>query len=60
MQTVGRGLRKASDKDSVEIYDLCSDLKYGKKHLTERRKIYNEAEYPFTIKTIKYTKGTQT
>lgn len=54
MQSVGRGLRKAHDKDSVSIYDICSDLKYGKKHLNERSKIYKEAEYPFSKEIIKY------
>lgn len=45
IQTIGRGLRKASDKDYVRVYDICSNAKYGRKHLSERIKYYNEAGY---------------
>ena len=45
IQTIGRGLRKAPDKDFVHVTDLCSDLKYSKKHLRERIKFYKEARY---------------
>ena len=54
IQTIGRGLRKAPDKDSVGFTDICSDLKYSRKHLTERKKIYREAQYPHKVKKIKY------
>jgi superfamily II DNA or RNA helicase len=54
IQTIGRGLRKAPDKDFVEFSDICSDLKYSRKHLTERKKFYREAQYPHKIKKIKY------
>lgn len=47
IQTIGRGLRKAEDKDHIEVYDICADLKYGKTHLLERMKYYTEAKYPF-------------
>lgn len=46
IQSIGRGLRRAPDKDHVDVVDLCSDLKYGKKHCTERIKYYNDANYP--------------
>lgn len=58
MQSIGRGLRVAPDKDHVDIYDMCSDLKYSRKHLSDRVKYYNEAEYPHNKKVIKY-KGQQ-
>jgi superfamily II DNA or RNA helicase len=45
IQTIGRGLRKAHDKDSVHVTDICSDLKYSKRHSTERVKFYKEAQY---------------
>lgn len=45
IQSIGRGLRKAEDKDSVHFSDICSDLKYSKKHLRERIKYYSEAKY---------------
>ncbi len=54
IQTIGRGLRKAKDKDTVEVTDMCSDLKYSKKHLAERTKFYREAEYPHKKKKVKY------
>jgi superfamily II DNA or RNA helicase len=54
IQAIGRGLRKAHDKDFVNIYDICSDLKYSKRHLTKRVKYYKEAKYPFNKRTIDY------
>lgn len=54
IQTIGRGLRKAKDKDSVLVTDICSDLKYGKRHLAERVKYYKEAQYPYKKKKVKY------
>jgi superfamily II DNA or RNA helicase len=54
IQSIGRGLRMAKDKDRVEIYDVCSDCKYSKRHLTERKKFYKEAEYPFNINKVVY------
>ena len=50
IQSIGRGLRKAHDKDSVHYTDICCDLKYSKRHLTERKKYYREANYPFKVK----------
>jgi superfamily II DNA or RNA helicase len=55
IQTIGRGLRKAPDKDHVDVTDICTDLKYGKKHLRERIKFYNEAKYPHKKRKIDYT-----
>jgi superfamily II DNA or RNA helicase len=54
IQSIGRGIRKAEDKDFVQIWDLTAATKYAKKHLTERKKFYKEAKYPFTIEKIKY------
>lgn len=54
IQTIGRGLRKADDKDSVDVTDICSDLKYARKHLNERKKFYAEAQYPHKVKKIDY------
>lgn len=51
IQAIGRGLRKAHDKDSVVAYDICADSKYSKRHLAERVKFYKEAGYPYK-KTI--------
>jgi superfamily II DNA or RNA helicase len=52
IQSIGRGIRKAEDKDHVEIWDITSACKYSKRHLTERKKFYKEAKYPFTITKV--------
>jgi len=54
IQSIGRGIRKAEDKDFVQIWDLTASSKYAKKHLTERKRFYKEAKYPFTIDKVKY------
>lgn len=54
IQSIGRGLRKGFDKDHVDIWDITSTAKFSKRHLTERKKFYKEAEYPFTLKKINY------
>jgi superfamily II DNA or RNA helicase len=56
IQSIGRGIRKAEDKDFVQIWDLTSTCKYAKRHLTERKKFYKEARYPFTIEKIDWHK----
>ena len=53
IQSIGRGIRKAEDKDFVMIWDITSQCKYSKRHLTERKKFYAEAKYPFTITKVK-------
>jgi superfamily II DNA or RNA helicase len=52
IQSIGRGIRKAEDKDSVEIWDITSACKYSKRHLTERKKYYKDAKYPFSITKV--------
>ena len=52
IQSIGRGVRKAKDKDFVQIWDLTSTCKFEKRHLTQRKKFYKEAEYPFTIEKV--------
>ena len=54
IQSIGRGIRKAKDKDFVNVYDITSTLKYSKKHLTERKKFYKEAQYPYKITKVEY------
>jgi len=54
IQSIGRGLRVADDKDFVNVYDVSSTCKYSKRHLAKRKKHYKEAEYPFKIKKIEY------
>ena len=52
IQSIGRGIRKAEDKDFVQIWDITSTCKYAKRHLTERKKFYKEALYPFAITKV--------
>ena len=52
IQSIGRGIRKAEDKDFVQIWDITSTCKYAKRHLTERKKYYKEAKYPFTVTKV--------
>jgi superfamily II DNA or RNA helicase len=54
IQSIGRGIRKAEDKDFVNIYDICASTKYSKQHLTKRKSFYKDAKYPFTIAKPKY------
>jgi superfamily II DNA or RNA helicase len=49
IQSIGRGIRKAADKDHVQIWDITSTCKFSKRHLTKRKQFYREANYPFTI-----------
>ena len=55
IQSIGRGVRKAKDKDFVQIWDITSTCKFAKRHLTQRKKFYKEAEYPFTIEKQNWT-----
>ena len=56
IQSIGRGIRKAEDKDFVQIWDLTSTCKYAKRHLTTRKKFYKEAKYPFTLTKVDWQK----
>ena len=52
IQSIGRGIRKAEDKDHVQIWDITSSCKFSKRHLTTRKKFYKEANYPYTINKV--------
>jgi len=54
IQSIGRGIRKAKDKDHVQIWDITSSAKFSKRHLTERKKFYKEANYPFRVEKVDY------
>ena len=54
IQSIGRGIRKAEDKDHVQIWDITSSCKFAKRHLTQRKKFYKEANYPYNIEKIDY------
>ncbi len=52
IQSIGRGIRKAEDKDFVQIWDMTSSCKYAKRHLTERKRFYREAKYPHSVTKV--------
>jgi superfamily II DNA or RNA helicase len=54
IQSIGRGIRKAEDKDHVEIWDITSTCKFAKRHLTKRKQFYREANYPFTQEKLEW------
>ena len=54
IQSIGRGIRKAEDKDHVEIWDVTSTCKFAKRHLTKRKQFYKEANYPFTQEKLEW------
>ena len=54
IQSIGRGIRKAEDKDFVNVYDFTSSLKFSKRHLTKRKAFYKKVQYPNTTTKINY------
>lgn len=55
IQAVGRGLRKKGDKNKIHVVEIFSKLKFSKKHFKERKKHYEDAEYPMLpVKKFKY------
>ena len=56
IQSIGRGIRKAKDKDFVQVYDIASTCKFSAKHVTERKKTYKAANYPYKVVKVDYLK----
>jgi superfamily II DNA or RNA helicase len=56
IQSIGRGLRKAHDKNYVSVFDISSNLRYSKDHQNKRVVHYKKAEYPFTKEKVEYNK----
>ena len=56
IQSIGRGIRKAEDKDHVQIWDITSTCKFAKRHLTKRKQFYKEANYPYTAEKLDWMK----
>lgn len=54
IQSIGRGIRKAQDKDYVNVVDITSNLKYSKRHLTKRKAFYKEQNFRFQITKVEY------
>jgi superfamily II DNA or RNA helicase len=59
LQSIGRGLRTSSTKDSVLVYDIADDISYNERrnftlnHFTERLNIYNEEQFDYDISRVK-------
>jgi hypothetical protein len=54
IQSIGRSIRMAEDKDFSNVFDITASTKYSKKHLSERKKFYDEAKYPYTVTKVEY------
>ena len=52
IQSIGRGIRKAEDKDFVQIWDITSTCRFAKRHLAKRKAFYKEASYQFTVQKV--------
>ena len=58
LQSIGRVLRKGSNKDKATLYDIADDISYKSRrnytlnHLIERIKIYNEENFNYDIVNI--------
>jgi superfamily II DNA or RNA helicase len=52
IQSIGRSLRTAKDKDYALIWDICSTCTFSKRHLTSRKKYYSESEFPYKVEKV--------
>lgn len=57
IQSIGRGIRKAQDKDFVDVYDFSSNCKFSAKHMKKRKGDYKDAKYPHEVIKIDYQKA---
>ena len=59
LQSIGRGLRISSTKDSILVFDIADDISYrGRRnftlnHFLERLNIYNEEQFQYEISKVK-------
>ena len=55
LQSIGRGLRIAGDKEQLNLFDISDDLSYNNrqnftlKHFGSRIEIYNQEEFDYEI-----------
>jgi superfamily II DNA or RNA helicase len=59
IQSIGRGLRKARDKDKINVYDIHSDLPHAKRHAALRKKHYTKKQYAHKDSKVDYLTMTQ-
>ena len=59
LQSIGRGLRTSSTKNSILVFDIADDISYkGRRnftlnHFLERLNIYNEQQFNYEISKVK-------
>ena len=59
LQSIGRGLRTSSTKNSILVYDIADDISYKERynftltHFKERLNIYNEEQFNYDIDKVK-------
>ena len=59
LQSIGRGLRTSSSKDSILVFDIADDMSHkGRRnftlnHFLERLNIYNEEKFNYEISKVK-------
>ncbi len=51
-QSIGRGLRMRSDKDTINIIDIHHNTEYSKRHYERREEIYSEVYQINNIKVV--------
>lgn len=56
IQSIGRGLRKGKDKDSVNVIDICSNFVSANARMKKRIKHYKDARYPYKVIKVNYEK----
>lgn len=55
LQSIGRGLRKSSTKESAVLFDIADNMSWKQKknftllHFMERVKIYNQEQFKYKI-----------
>lgn len=54
IQILGRGLRKAEDKDSLNVFDICGNSSFSKTHANKRRTLYKGAKHDFERIKVDY------
>ena len=59
LQSIGRGLRISSNKDSILVFDIADDISYKERrnftlmHFSERLNIYNKEQFDYEISKVK-------
>ena len=58
LQSIGRGLRISSNKDSILVFDIADDISYKERrnftliHFSERINIYNKEQFDYEINKV--------